>query len=70
MNLMHTIYDRNGERFDFCEDEENQFHVEYEKNSDTLSIRQWTPEIEKSGGMWPVCQVFYSPRRYVKDMTL
>lgn len=68
MNIMHTIYDRSGERFDFCEDEENQFHAEYDKGQDTLTLRHWTPEVKD--GSWPVAQAFFSPRRYVKDLTL
>ena len=65
MNIMHTIYDRSGERFDFCEDEENQFHVEYVKEDDTLTVRHWTPEVKD--GPWPVAQKFFAPRRYLKD---
>ena len=66
MNVMYSVYDRNGERFDFCEDKDNEFYLMYEKESDTLSVRHWTPEVT---GMAPIVQVFFSPRRYVKDCT-
>ena len=66
MNVMYSVYDRDGERFDFCEDQYNEFHLEYDKESDTLSVRHWTPEVT---GMAPIVQVFFSPRRYVKDCT-
>lgn len=68
MNVMHTVYDRSGGRFDFCEDDETQYDLEYDRELDTLSVRQWTPHCK--GGPWPVCAVFYQPRRYVKDATL
>ena len=66
MNVMYSVYDRDGERFDFCEDKDNEFYLMYEKESDTLSVRHWTPEVT---GMAPIVQVFFSPRRYVKDWT-
>ena len=66
MNVMYSVYDREGERFDFCEDKDNEFYLMYEKESDTLSVRHWTPEVT---GMAPIVQVFFSPRRYVKDCT-
>ena len=66
MNVMYSVYDRDGEQFDFCEDQYNEFHLEYDKESDTLSVRHWTPEVT---GMAPIVQVFFSPRRYVKDCT-
>jgi hypothetical protein len=66
MNVMYSVYDRDGERFDFCEDKDNEFYLMYEKESDTLSVRHWTPEVT---GMAPIVQVFFSPRRYVKDCT-
>ena len=66
MNVMYSVYDRDGEQFDFCEDQYNEFHLEYDKESDTLSVRHWTPEVT---GMAPIVQVFFSPRRYVKDWT-
>jgi len=66
MNVMYSVYDRDGEQFDFCEDKDNEFYLMYEKESDTLSVRHWTPEVT---GMAPIVQVFFSPRRYVKDCT-
>ena len=66
MNVMYSVYDRDGERFDFCEDKDNEFYLMYEKESDTLSVRHWTPEVT---GMAPIVQVFFSGRRYVKDCT-
>ena len=66
MNVMYSVYDRDGERFDFCEDKDNEFYLMYEKESDTLSVRHWTPEVT---GMAPIVQVFFSPRIYVKDCT-
>ena len=66
MNVMYSVYDRDGERFDFCEDKDNEFYLMYDKESDTLSVRHWTPEVT---GMSPIVQVFFSPRRYVKDCT-
>ena len=66
MNVMYSVYDRDGERFDFCEDKDNEFYLMYDKESDTLSVRHWTPEVT---GMAPIVQVFFSPRRYVKDWT-
>jgi hypothetical protein len=66
MNVMYSVYDRDGERFDFCEDKDNEFYLMYDKESDTLSVRHWTPEVT---GMAPIVQVFFSPRRYVKDCT-
>ena len=66
MNVMYSVYDRDGERFDFCEDKDNEFYLMYEKEFDTLSVRHWTPEVT---GMAPIVQVFFSPRRYVKDCT-
>ena len=66
MNVMYSVYDRDGERFDFCEDKDNEFYLMYDKESDTLTVRHWTPEVT---GMAPIVQVFFSPRRYVKDCT-
>ena len=66
MNVMYSVYDRDGERFDFCEDKDNEFYLMYDKESDTLTVRHWTPEVT---GMAPIVQVFFSPRRYVKDWT-
>jgi len=67
MNVMHSVYDRENERFDFCDDEKNEFYLEYNKEFDTLSVRHWTPEVKS--GMAPIVQVFFSPRRYLKDWT-
>ena len=66
MNVMYSVYDRDGEQFDFCEDKDNEFYLEYDKESDTLSVRHWTPDVKD---MAPIMQVFFSPRRYVKDWT-
>lgn len=65
MNVMHVVYDRAGERFDFCESEEAQYHLEYDRETDTISIRMWTPECKQ--GPWPIVAYFYQPRRYVKE---
>ena len=66
MNVMHSVYDRENERFDFCDDEENEFYFQYDKDADTLTVRHWTPEVKD---MPPIVQVFFYPRRYVKDWT-
>lgn len=66
MNTMHSVYDRENERFDFCDDKENEFYFQYDKEADTLTVRHWTPEVTD---MAPIVQVFFSPRRYVKDWT-
>ncbi len=66
MNVMHSVYDRENERFDFCDDKDNEFYFQYDKEADTLTVRHWTPEIT---GMAPIVQVFFNPRRYVKDWT-
>lgn len=68
MNTMHTVYDRTGERYDYCEDDETQYHIDYDSETDTLAVHVWTPEVKE--GAWPVCAVYYQPRRYVKDATL
>lgn len=67
MNALHLVYDRKNDRFDFCDDKDNEFYFEYDKESDTLTVRHWTPEV--TSGMAPIAHVFYSPRRYVKDWT-
>jgi hypothetical protein len=38
----------------------------YDKESDTLTVRHWTPDVKD---MAPIVQVFFNPRRYVKDWT-
>ena len=68
MNVMHTVYDRSGERFDYCEDEEAEYELDYDRETDTLTVRMWTPEVKK--GPWPEIAVFYQPRRYIRDATL
>ena len=66
MNAMHSVYDRENERFDFCDDEENEFYFQYDKEADTLSVSHWTPDVKDSP---PIVPVFFYPRRYVKDWT-
>lgn len=70
MNVMHSIYGRDGERFDFCDDEDHEHYVEYDKESDTLVVRQWSRERQQRGGNHEVIATFYSPRRYMRDLTL
>lgn len=70
MDAIHIIYERNGERFDFCDDEDHEHYVEYDKESDTLVVRQWSRERHKPGAPAEIIATFYAPRRYVRDLTL
>lgn len=70
MDIMHSIYGRDGERFDFCDDEEHEHYVEYDKDSDTLQVRQWSRDRQPCSGTPPVIATFYMPRRYMRDLTL
>lgn len=70
MNIMHSIYDRNGERFDYCEDEDNEYHTEYDKTTDVLTVQHWNREHQAHNAPWPIIATYYAPRRCVKDFTL
>lgn len=70
MQVMFSIYDRLGDRFDFCDDEDHEHYVEYDKESDTLVVRQWSKDRQPSSGMPPVIATFYQPRRCMRDWTL
>lgn len=67
---MHSIYDRNGERFDYCDDEDNEYYVVYDKEMDTLIVSQWNRERQVAGGPHVDIATYYSPRRCVRDWTL
>ena len=69
MNIMHSIYDRNGERWDFCDDEDHEHYVEYLRDSDTLIVRQWSSERQDKGEP-PIIAQFFEPTRCIRDWTL
>ena len=70
MNIMHSVYDRNGERWDFCDDEDHEHYVEYLRDSDTLVVRQWCGERQAKGEPPPIIAEFFQPVRCVRDWTL
>lgn len=71
MNIIHIIYEQSGERFDFCEDEDNKYHIDYDKAEGVLTVKHWNRMHNKGrNAHWPTVVVFFSPCRYVKDWTL
>jgi hypothetical protein len=70
MNVMYSIYDRSGERFDYCEDEDNEYHMEYDKATDRLTVQHWNRERQVRNAPWPIIATYYAPRRCVRDWTL
>lgn len=68
MKIMHTIYDRVGDMFDYCDDEDHEHYIEC--NNDTLEVRQWSSARQRQGGPNEVVAIFYSPRRYIRDLLL
>lgn len=69
MNIMHSIYDRNGERFDYCDDEDHEHYIEYLRDSDMLVVRQWCSERPHDGEP-PIIAEFFQPVRCIRDWTL
>lgn len=63
-DLMYSIYDRNGDRFDYCEDETTSYWLTYNKESDTIHVECNTGE--KTNPVKLVA-VYFKPSRYVVE---
>ena len=70
MNAMYSVYDRNGDRFDFCDDDEHEHSLDYEPEHDRLRVWQWSAERQAQGKNNEIIAEFYQPRRYIKDFTI
>jgi hypothetical protein len=70
MKAMYSVYDRNGDCFDFCDDEETEHSLDYEAEHDRLRVWQWSAERQSCGENNQLIAEFYQPRRFVKDFTL
>ena len=70
MNAMYSVYDRNGDRFDFCDDDEHEHSLDYEPEHDRLRVWQWSAERQAQGKNNQIIAEFYHPRRYIKDFTI
>jgi hypothetical protein len=44
MKAMYSVYDRNGDCFDFCDDEETEHSLNYEAEHDRLRVWQWSAD--------------------------
>jgi hypothetical protein len=49
MKAMYSVYDRNGDCFDFCDDEETEHSLDYEAEHDRLRVWQWSAERQSCG---------------------
>lgn len=67
---MHIIYDFHGNRFKFCQDEDNEYQVEHCEEDKTLTVKHWDKKKKSYDPDWPTVSVFFNPRRWVKDSTL
>ena len=70
MKAMYSVYDRNGDCFDFCDDEETEHSLDYEAEHDRLRVWQWSAERQACGENNQLIAEFYQPRRFIKDFTL
>jgi hypothetical protein len=70
MKALYSVYDRNGDCFDFCDDEETEHSLEYEAEHDRLRVWQWSAERQSCGENNQIIAEFYQPRRFIKDHTL
>jgi hypothetical protein len=69
MKAMYSVYDRNGDCFDFCDDEETEHSLDYEAEHDRLRVWQWSAERQSCGENNQIIAEFYQPRRFIKDFT-
>jgi fructosamine-3-kinase len=70
MKAMYSVYDRNGDCFDFCDDEETEHSLNYEAEHDRLRVWQWSAERQSCKENNQIIAEFYQPRRFIKDFTL
>jgi hypothetical protein len=70
MKAMYSVYDRNGDCFDFCDDEETEHSLDYDAEHDRLRVWQWSAERQSRGENNQLIAEFYQPRRFIKDFTL
>lgn len=66
----YSVYDRYGEKLDFVDDEDTEHYLEYDKQTDCLTVRQWSSEHQGKFQMPPIIAQFFNPSRYTKDVTL
>jgi hypothetical protein len=69
MKAMYSVYDRNGDCFDFCDDEETEHSLDYDAEHDRLRVWQWSAERQSRGENNQLIAEFYQPRRFIKDFT-
>jgi hypothetical protein len=69
MKAMYSVYDRTGDCFDFCDDEETEHSLDYDAEHDRLRVWQWSAERQSRGENNQLIAEFYQPRRFVKDFT-
>lgn len=64
-NKHYQIYARDGERYDFCEGDERDYFIEYDRENDVLVVTTNTGERAA-----PIMEVarFFQPIRYVVDL--
>jgi hypothetical protein len=67
---MYSVYDRTGDCFDFCDDEETEHSLDYDAEHDRLRVWQWSAERQSRGENNQLIAEFYQPRRFIKDFTL
>jgi hypothetical protein len=70
MKAMYSVYDRTGDCFDFCDDEETEHSLDYEAEHDRLRVWQWSAERQSCGENNQIIAEFYQPRRFIKDFTV
>ena len=70
MKAMYSVYDRTGDCFDFCDDEEIEHSLDYDAEHDRLRVWQWSAERQSGGENNQIIAEFYQPRRFIKDYTL
>jgi hypothetical protein len=70
MKAMYSVYDRTGDCFDFCDDDETEHSLDYDAEHDRLRVWQWSAERQSCEENNQIIAEFYQPRRFIKDWTL
>jgi hypothetical protein len=66
MKITYMVFDRDGDRFDFIDDDDHEHYVSYDREADSLTVRQWSRERPHNGEA-PIVATFFRPTRCMRD---